>query len=230
VKNGEGGTNVLDCHGRLLLLDEQHIFRHGLRSLITADGGLTVVGEAADARAATRIASELQPDLVIMDSILPDTTCESAIFELRRVCPSVHILALARTAAAGVVKRALAAGARGYALKQEPIATILSAIRRVAGGGSYLEDSVARLIGLDPSAPLPSLFAYRGPLERLSLREREIFDLLARGLTNEDAAARLFISVKTVETHRARIFRKLELHSLVDLLRFALENDEKVTS
>jgi DNA-binding NarL/FixJ family response regulator len=201
---------------QILVIDDHPLFRDGLRAVLGSDPSLTVVGDAADCRAGAVAAETMQPELVILDVGLPGTSGIVAIDEIRRAAPRSKILMLTMHSSHEYVLQALAAGAHGYALKDQPPLEIVEAVRVVAGGGRYLAPRLPRTLLDVRSGTL------RGSvLDVLSPREREIFDLVARGFSSQGIAGQLFISIKTVETHRAHINRKLGFHSTGDLIRFA---------
>jgi len=201
---------------RIVIIDDHPLFRDGLRAVLQLDPTLAVAGDAADTRSGCAAVETIQPDVIVLDVGLPGSSGISAIDELHRLAPRARILMLTMHSAHEFVLQAFAAGAHGYALKDQPPTEVVEAIRTVAAGSRYLA----------PRLPRGLLEARQGPLrgsvlDVLSPREREIFDLVARGFSSQGIASQLFISVKTVETHRAHINRKLGFHSTVDLIRFA---------
>jgi two-component system response regulator NreC len=204
---------------RLNLVDDHRLFRQGLRTIVELQSDLRVVGEAGDAREAYAVAQSTHPDVVLLDVSLPGIDGIAAARELRTREPQARLLMLSMHSDEEHIARALGAGAIGYACKAQPFAEVLEAIRMTGRGESYLPPRASRVViddllrceekhGDDPLAPL-------------SNREREVFGLLAQGLSNQSIARQLCISVKTVETHRARVLRNLHLHSMADLVRFA---------
>jgi DNA-binding NarL/FixJ family response regulator len=201
---------------RILIIDDHDLFRDGLRALLELDGHLRVVGDAGDARSGCAAASSTQPDVVSLDVGLRGTNGIAAIDDLRRAAPGARILMVTMHAEHEFVLQAFAAGAHGYAVKDQPAREVVEALKAVASGQRYLAPRLPRSLLEMRAGPL------RGSvLDGLSRREREIFDLVARGFSSQGIASQLFISVKTVETHRAHINRKLGFHSTVDLVRFA---------
>lgn len=201
---------------RLILVDDHQLFRAGLRALLAAYPDFDVVGEAGDAREAVERCEQLEHDLVVVDVTLPGSNGIALIRELRRRQHRHPVLVLTMHQHADIVADAFAAGAAGYALKLQSEPELVEAIRVTAAGGRYAAPAVASVIqALPPDGPSG------GVLASLSAREREIFDLLVRGLTNADVARQLFISIKTVETHRTRILRKLDVHNIGELVRLA---------
>jgi DNA-binding NarL/FixJ family response regulator len=161
------------------------------------------------------MARRLQPDVILLDLLMPRTSGYEAIPELVEVAPQAKILVVSSQAAASSVRRALSAGAAGYLPKRASDHELVTAIRLVADGGGYVEPALGATLVTDNSSPA---------LEPLSERERDIVHLLALGYTNQEIGRKLFISVRTVDTHRAHIMRKLELESRAELVMFALAN------
>lgn len=206
---------------RVALVDDHQLFRAGLRLALAPEPDIEIAGEAADAREALRLVKETKPDLVVLDVALPDGDGITAAHEMIRRDPAARILILTATTNDLLVRRAFATGAGGYALKTDDVDEIISAIRLVRAGNRYLSPFFAdRKEALLDSGAARS----RGdgdPLTELSHREREVCDLVLRSLTNQDIAHTLGISIKTVETHRARINQKLGVHSTGQLMRLA---------
>ncbi len=200
---------------RIVLVDDHQLFRAGLRSLLAAEPAFSVVAEAGDAREAYLQIEAVEHDLVVVDVTLPGSNGIALIRELKRRLQRRPVLVLTMHQHADFVADAFAAGANGYALKLQSESEIFEAIRVTAGGGRYVAPALVDLVRSSEASP------QRSVLGHLSAREREIFDLLVRGYTNAELAKQLFISVKTVETHRTRILRKLDLHSIGDLVRLA---------
>jgi DNA-binding NarL/FixJ family response regulator len=200
---------------RVLLVDDHELLRSGLRSRLGAERDLAVVGEADSAESAIAVARTLQPDLVLLDILLPRKSGYDAIPELARVAPDARVLVVSSLTAPSAVRRALSAGAAGYLPKRASDLELLAAIRLIAGGAGYVDpDLGARLVNPDASPAL----------EPLSERERDILHLLALGYTNQEIGSKLFISVRTVDTHRAHIMQKLGLQTRAELVMFALAN------
>ena len=218
---------------KVILVDDHHVFRMGLRAILAAEEGALVVGEASEARQAYALLDSAQPDLVILDLTLPDGDGIAATREILRRDPRVRVLILTMQTNEFFVSRAFAAGASGFAIKSQGPEEILEAIRVVAAGERYLSPQfVGRIADTSPRAPRES--SSRGGsedgacaepvndlLEPLSRRERQVCDLVLRGLSNQATAEALCISIKTVETHRARINQKLGVHSTGQLIRLA---------
>ncbi|HEY4392779.1 MAG TPA: response regulator transcription factor [Polyangia bacterium] len=207
---------------KLLLVDPSSIFRMGLRTVLAeapGAGDLKVIGECADGVTAVTLASTLAPDLVISDLHLTDRNGIALCRELGRVVPAARVMILATHGPEALVHQALGAGAGGYALKGQGADEVVAAIRSVAVGELVLPPGV--------SAPPPrAVGGHDKPvtthaIERLSQRERQIFDLVVWGSSNKQIAGRLGISIKTVETHRGHINGKLRVHTSADIVRLA---------
>jgi DNA-binding NarL/FixJ family response regulator len=204
---------------RILLIDDHTVFREALGALLVQrDPSLEIVGERSTARDGIRAVSELRPDLVLMDIMLGGTSGIAAVRELRRLEMQCRILILTAIVEPGFVVDALSAGADGYALKEQPIDDVLLGIQRVSRGVGYVAPRMERTLSAGRGLPAPGL---QGIVASLSVREREVFELVVAGYTNQRISGELFISVKTVETHRTRINKKLRVHSTVELLRLA---------
>jgi DNA-binding NarL/FixJ family response regulator len=205
---------------RILLADDHETVRAGLKLIVNAQADMEVVGEARDGRAAVARAQELLPDIVVMDVSMPHLNGLKATERLQAVCPQVKVLTLTRHTDDGYLQQILRAGASGYVLKQSPPAELLHAIRAVAGGGKYLDPAVAGKVLGGYARRSASL---RGDAQgSLSDREAEVLRLIAWGHSNKEIAARMDISVKTVEAHKANSMRKLGMQSRIDIVRFAL--------
>jgi two-component system, NarL family, response regulator NreC len=199
----------------VLIVDDHALLRAGLRSRLEREPGIAVVGEADTAERAVLMARRLQPDLILLDLLLPRKSGAEVIPELAEVAPEAKVLVVSSQAAPSSVRRALSAGAAGYLPKRSSDRELLTAIRLIADGAGYVEpDLGAKLV--TPGGP--------GALGPLSERERDILHLLALGYTNQEIGKKLFISVRTVDTHRAHIMRKLELETRAELVMFALAN------
>jgi DNA-binding NarL/FixJ family response regulator len=200
---------------KVLLVDDHELLRAGLRSRLERESGITVVGEADSAERAVVMARRLQPDLILLDLLLPKKNGYDAIPELASVAPRAKILVVSSQAAPSSVRRALSAGAAGYLPKRSSDRELIGAIGLIAGGAGYVEPDLGAKLVNDNGSPA---------LQPLSERERDIIHLLALGYTNQEIGKKLFISVRTVDTHRAHIMRKLELETRAELVMFALAN------
>ena len=204
---------------RILLADDHAIFREGLKSLVDTQPDMCVVEEAADGQTAWKQAIELLPDVVIMDLSMPVLSGAEATRLIRRDCPATKVLALTVHEAGGYLRQVLEAGASGYLLKRVAFEELVRAVRTVAVGGTYLDPNmsgqvVGNLIGADPQ---------NATAERdLTGREAEVAQLLSLGHINREIADQLDVSIKTVETYKARIMEKLNLRSRADLVQYAI--------
>jgi DNA-binding NarL/FixJ family response regulator len=205
---------------RVLLVDDHAVVREGLKALVNAQSDMEVCGEAGDGRTACERAKELLPDVVVMDVSMPQMSGAQATMRLKQECPQVKVLALSVHEDRGYLRQLLEAGASGYVLKRAAAEELIRAVRTVAAGGVYLDPSLAgKVVGgfvRKPSgkgAPASN---------ELSDREEEVVRLTAAGHSNKEIAGRLELSVKTVETYKARSLEKLGLRSRADLVRYAL--------
>jgi two-component system, NarL family, response regulator NreC len=202
---------------RVLIVDDHAVVRSGLRHILECDGAIEVVGEAGDARHAVFEARATQPDVILMDVGLPDTSGIEAIPVVLTDCPETRVLILSMQDDPRYVREAFAAGAAGYILKEAADTDLVAAIQEVAAGGLYLHPALgARMIAADASA------VTKAQNDPLSARERDVLRLLALGHTNQEIAEILFLSVRTAETHRAHIMQKLRLQTRAELVRHAM--------
>jgi DNA-binding NarL/FixJ family response regulator len=208
---------------RVLLVDDDDLMRAGLRAVLTSDAGVEVVGEAGNGRDAVERARVLRPDLVLMDVRMPDLDGIAATRELLAVSPDVKVVILTTFEQDDYIFGALNAGASGFLLKRTAPEELLAAIHTVAAGDSLLSPSVTRTV-IDRMArqPTPEIGSGR-LLEELTPREREVLELIARGLSNGEIAADLFIEESTVKTHVKRILMKLRLRDRIQAVIFAYE-------
>jgi DNA-binding NarL/FixJ family response regulator len=213
-----GGKNPV----RVVVADDHAILREGLRALFKGIPGLAWVGEAADGREAVRIAEEAAPDLVIMDITMPGLNGVDATRQILAKLPRTRVLALSMHTERRFVLEMLRAGASGYVSKENAFEELSRAIEVVSRGDTYLSPKVSGpvvdelLNGIHPGAGPDLGFA------RLTSRERQVLQLLSEGLTTKEIAAELHISPKTVETHRLRLMKKLDVHNLAELVRVAV--------
>jgi DNA-binding NarL/FixJ family response regulator len=201
----------LDSDIRLLIVDDHSLVRDGLRARLSVVPGLQVVGEAASGEQALQLALTLQPDLMLVDVGMRAMTGIELALLLRERHPGIRVLMLSMHGNREYVMSALRAGARGYVLKESPTEEVIAAIQAVSAGGSYFCAAVAAVVA-QMDAPAPTLTA----------REHEILLLLAHGASNKAVARQLDISVRTVETHRLSLRRKLGADSASELLKIAL--------
>jgi two-component system, NarL family, response regulator NreC len=205
---------------RILLVDDHAIFRDALACLlVNEDPSLTIVGGAATARDAVKAVIKLEPVIVLLDLMLEGTSGIATLRELRRLDVRCRILILTAVVEPAFAVDAFSAGADGFALKEQPIEELLVAIGRVANGTPYVAPRMEQAVRRNGDPLARS--AAGGVIASLSVREREVFQLVVAGYTNLRISGELFISVKTVETHRTRINKKLRVHSTVELVRLA---------
>lgn len=202
---------------RVLLADDHTLVRAGLRKVLEQDGGLTVVGEVADGATALEFLARQRVDVVVLDLTMPGLDGFDLLRGARARWPELKLLVLTMHADAEHAARAVREGADGYLLKDSAAGELVAGIRAVMDGRSYYSEPVQRAMSeLLRSGATPRL------VDRLTEREREVLRLVARGLSTKEIAARFDISARTIETHRANIMRKLELHSVALLTQFAL--------
>jgi len=203
---------------RIMLAEDHETVREGLKMIINAQEDMEVVGFAGDGREAVTRAQELLPDVLVMDISMPKLNGLQATLKLIECCPEVKVLTLSRHADDGYVRGLLAAGACAYVLKQSAPSELIHAIRAVAAGGKYIDPRLAAKVMENYSDR-----SSRGESKStLSDRESEVLRLIARGYSNKEIAARLSLSVKTIEVHKANAMRKLNLTSRIDLVRYAV--------
>ena len=205
---------------RCLLADDHEILRSGLRALIGAQAGMTVVGEAADGRTAVRLATELRPDLVVMDLVMPELNGVDATRQILGNSVHVKVLCLTGRSDERGIHDALSAGAAGFVRKESAFEELVDAIKAVMAGQSYLSPALAAAAGR-PVPPDLTAPAGNGR-SKLSGREREVLQLISEGKATKEVAASLHVSVKTVETHRANLMNKLNLFSVAELTKYAV--------
>jgi DNA-binding NarL/FixJ family response regulator len=200
---------------RTLLVDDHHVVREGLRALLER-AQIQVIGEAADGHDAIRKVETLRPDITIIDIGMPGLNGLDAAHEIGRVAPSVKVVALTVHTEAPYVITALRAGVKGYVLKSQAGAELVQAIREVAAGRLYLSPGISHAV-VDAFLAGAEL-----PADPLSVRERQVLQLVAEGKTTKEVARALGISVKTADSHRTRIMRKLDIHETAGLVRHAI--------
>lgn len=211
---------------RVLLADDHAVVREGLKSLISQQEDMLVVGEASDGRTAHQLAQQLAPDVVVMDVSMPELGGAAATAEIRRDAPGCRVVALTVHEGEGYLHQLLQAGASGYVLKRSAAEDLVRAVREVAAGGTYLDPKAAgQILGSlvrPPKAPTSE--------QVLTARETEVVRLLARGHINREIAEFLDLSIKTVEVHKAKALEKLGLRSRADLVRYAIQHNWLTTN
>jgi two-component system response regulator NreC len=206
---------------RILLAEDHNTVREGIKMLVNAQPDMEVIGEAADGMAAIAKARELMPDLLVMDISMPELNGLKATEKLRREFPDLKILTLTRHTDDGYLQQLIKAGVNGYVLKQSAPTELINAIRTVTSGKAYVDSELTDKV----------LGAYAGrttgPMRgegtgNISDRETEVLRLIAWGYSNKEIAARLELSVKTVEAHKSNAMRKLNMRSRIDIVRYAI--------
>lgn len=205
---------------RVLLAEDHKLVRAGIHALLDRMAGVEVVAEVSDGVEALKVVEAIQPDLVLMDVAMPGLNGLEAASRISKQWPAVRIIMLSMHANEEYLRQALKAGAMGYLLKGADLVELEQAIRTVSGGASYLTPSVARHMS-DPDREGGG--RELAPVERLSPRQREILQLIAEGHSTKEMAYRLKLSAKTVETHRAQLMARLDIHDIAGLVRFAIK-------
>jgi RNA polymerase sigma factor (sigma-70 family) len=214
---------------RVLLVDDHAILREGIRFLLTGSGEVDVIGEAGDGIEALEMVEKLQPDAVLMDISMPRMNGIEATKELKKRHPDLPVLILSMYDSDEYVVPILKAGAAGYVLKRAAAQDLVSALKAVVSGQVILDPTVAQTVmanlggtgGQSTLQPERNEASFQA-LEQLTEREREVLTLIAQGLTNQQIADKLYISIKTVQAHRANLMEKLDLHDAVELTKFAI--------
>jgi len=217
-KLDRGRTGKMKSRIKLLLVDDHPVVRRGISHCLARQERFAIVGEAADGLEAIRKAKELLPDIILMDIDMPLMNGLAATDQLRRELPDVKVLILSMHSNSDYVRRILQSGARGYVLKEASPEELVSAIEMVDSGQAFFSPDVARaalnqFVRRPGEGPAPS---------QLTNREREVLIHLAEGLSNKEVASALGVGVRTVETHRERTMRKLNIHSVAGLTKFAI--------
>jgi two-component system response regulator NreC len=203
---------------RILLADDHAVVRQGFKMILGAQPDMEIIGEAGNGREAVELADKLRPELVVMDVAMPELNGIEATGRIIEAAPHTRVLALSMHKDSVYVRETLRAGARGYLLKDSPAGELLTAVRAVASGQGYLSPEVSNAVLDDYRRHVSN------PIDLLSSREREVLQMLAEGKTNKEIAVVLNLSVYTVDAHRGRIMEKLNLHSINELVRFAVRN------
>ena len=203
---------------RILLVDDHAVVRQGFKMILSAQPDMEIVGEAGNGREAVELAGQLKPDVVLMDVAMPELNGIEATRRLVAQAPHIRVIALSMHKDNVYVREILRAGARGYLLKDSGAGDLVTAIRAVAAGESYLSPAVSNAVLDDYRRHVTN------PIDLLSSREREVLQMLAEGKTNKEIAVVLNLSVYTVDAHRGRIMEKLNVHSINELVRFAVRN------
>lgn len=209
---------------RILVADDHHVVRTGLRSLLESKSDWEVCGEAANGREAVEKAAKLKPDVAVLDIAMPLLNGVEATRQILKVSPKTAILILTMHDSDSLIQEVLGAGALGYVLKDDADRNLIAAVDSLSRHKSYLSSRVTDAAAIAGSQAGGGS-TEKLPRGRLTPREREILQLLAEGKSNKEIAVVLGISVKTAETHRANIMLKLNIHSIADLVRYAVRNN-----
>lgn len=209
---------------QILIADDHELVRKGLRTVLENQPGWKVTGEAVNGRQAIELAKQLGPDVIILDVTMPELNGLEATRQILKASPKAEVLILTMHESEKLVTEVLAAGARGYILKADTSRLLVSAVESLARHRVFFTGKVSEVVlrGYLKSGEVKNGAA--GRLEHLTAREREIVQLLAEGKTNKEVAVALGVSVKTVDAHRANVMHKLDLHSVTDLVRYAIRN------
>ena len=200
---------------RVVIADDHSVVRRGLRQVLDAEEGFEVVAEASDLESARRYVRGHRPDVLILDLNLPEGLSLGAIPDIRADSPETQIVVLTMQNEPAYARQALSAGALGYVLKEAAESELVEAVQRAAAGDTYLNPRLGARVAAEPPP---------GPPDGLSEREVEVLRMIALGHTNSEIADELYLSVRTVETHRAHIQQKLRLGSRSELVRYALDH------
>jgi DNA-binding NarL/FixJ family response regulator len=204
-----------------MIADDHPLVRSGLRLLLEREGEFQVIAEAANGYEAIDLAALHKPDVILLDVGMPRLNGPDAAMSISQKVPSARIVMVSMHSDEAYVLRALKAGARGYLLKASPEADVLAAVRAVAAGNAYFSPSITKLL-VEEYVVEARRRGVEDSYDLLSVREKEILQLLASGKSNRDIADLLHISISTVETHRNNIFQKLHLHNLAELILYAV--------
>ncbi len=202
----------------ILLVDDHAVLREGLRALLNSEPDMHVVGGAGDGREALGLVDSLQPDVVVADISMPNMNGIETVRQLRQSHPQLKLIILSMHATHAYVTEALQAGANGYVVKQADATEVVNAIRAVIGGGAYLSPVISKDLIDDYLSRAPAA----SKTMQLTTREREVAQLIAEGHSTRNISEALTVSVKTVETHRANIMRKINAKSTADIVKYAL--------
>ena len=212
---------------RVVVADDHTVLRAGLRMLINSRPDMQLVGEAADGRDAVRITGELRPDVLLLDLAMPVLGGVQAIAAIRERAPQTRILVLSMHHDPAYVRTAMAAGAHGYVTKRAVETELLAGIRAVHGGEAFFDSTLGQSAEAESTESVTLAGTQAAPL---SHRERQVLHALAQGHSNQQIAGQLYLSVKTVETYRARLGRKLGLKTRADFVRYGLETGLHATA
>lgn len=217
-----GLFSILSCPGKMptkiLLADDHALIRQGLKALLEKQQGFQVVGEAADGQETLRSVEKTQPDIAIVDISMPILNGVEAARELKKSSPKTRVILLTQHDEDQYVTESLRAGVRGYVLKSQAASDLVHAIQEVCRGSVYLSPNISRAV-VDAYLSKANV-----PADPLSGRERQVLQLVSEGKSTKDVAMHLGISVKTAESHRARLMKKLDIHETASLVRYAIRS------
>jgi len=208
---------------RILLADDHDIVRRGLRDVLNAQPNWEVCGEASNGREAVKLALQLKPDLAVLDLSMPELNGLEATRQIRRELPKTEVLIFTMHESELMIREVLAAGARGYIMKTDAGRSLIAAVEALSHHKPFFTARVSESL-LDTYLKFPIKADESSAFHLLTDREREIVQMLAEGKSNKEIALLLSISVKTVETHRATVMRKLGINSIVELVHYAIRN------
>jgi DNA-binding NarL/FixJ family response regulator len=209
---------------KILLADDHDVVRRGLRDLLTQQSGWQICGEATNGREAVAMAVNLRPNVAILDLTMPQLNGLEATRQIRKAAPMVEVLIFTMHESEQLIREVLAAGARGYLLKSDASRYVIAAVETLAQHRPFFTWKASETMLENFLAYTPEQEGER-PRDILTTREREIVQLLAEGNSSKKIAHMLNLSIKTVDTHRATIMRKLEAHSIVDIVHYAIRNN-----
>ena len=207
----------------IILADDHQVVRKGLKALLASEPEFSVIGEANDGLEALQLAERVQPDVLVLDLMMAGINGLEVTRQLSKKFPKIAIVILSMHSNEAYVQESLRSGAKAYILKESPPEELIHAVKEVHAGRRYLSNPLTeRAINAYTSNAEGKKV---DPYDQLTTREREVLQLTAQGLTNTEISARLFISPRTVETHRTNLMRKLELHNHAQLIQFAIQRD-----
>jgi two-component system response regulator NreC len=204
----------------IIVADDHNIVRKGIRAILSDEADFKIIGEAADGLEAINLVEKLQPEILILDLMMGGINGLEVTLQLHKKCPKTGIIVLSMHSNEAYVLEALRSGARGYILKDNTTDDLVRAVREVAAGHRYLSSVLAER-AIEAYTNKTTVNS-QDPYDQLTTREREVLQMAAQGLSNSEIAERLFISPRTIETHRANLMHKLGLHSHAELLKFAM--------
>ncbi|GAB6909207.1 conserved hypothetical protein [Desulfosarcina cetonica] len=206
----------------ILIIDDHPLFREGLKSIIAGDRYFSVEGEAGDARSGFALAKKIKPDVALVDISLPDESGMQLTRRIREALPDTRVLIISMHSKIDYIVEAFQSGATGYVVKESAAGRLIQGLRAVTAGEYFLDSSISHeVVERLMRSPVREARVSDSDYGRLTSREQEIMRMLAEGLSKAEIAERLCISIKTVENHRSNIMKKLDLHSAMDLVRYA---------